>query len=97
MGIAHPISLKNNNMIDIIKNTFKRKSAKKNCGCDEWTDYQTEMLSDYMQSVEADLRYTIAELTEEIEDLKEEVEALKASKIKAESANASKIFYKPLT
>ena len=57
--------------------TFKRKSAKKNCGCDEWTDYQTEMLSDFIQNMEADLRYAIANLTEEIEDLKDEIESMK--------------------
>lgn len=61
---------------------------------DIYDDLQIEIISDFIQQLEADLRYTIAELAEEVEDLREELEALKKPKIKVENIDASKIFYK---
>ena len=79
-----------------MKNPFKKQPNPKIVDeSDMWDDLQHQVLSDYLQNMEADLRYTIAVLTEEVEDLREELEALKKPKIKVENIDASKIVYKP--
>ena len=65
-----------------MKNPFKKQPNPTNIQdqSDIWDDLQIEIITDFIQNMEANLRYTIAELTEEVEDLREELEALKALK-----------------
>lgn len=77
---------------------FKKQPNPKNIqDQDIWDDMQLQLLSDFMQHLESDLRETIAELAEEVQDLREELEDLKAPKINVENIDASKIVYKPFT